>query len=64
MADKILEFTGAEGLPERMHVHIEMDMPYELALKILDLIERELPEDFAAAADGESGDSGPKNGNA
>jgi hypothetical protein len=48
MTEKTLEFIGSDGLPDTMHVRIDMDMPYDLALKILDLIEKEMPEDFGA----------------
>jgi hypothetical protein len=51
MAEKILEFIGSDGLPDAMHVRIDMDMPYDLALKILDLIEREMPKDFGDTED-------------
>lgn len=43
MADKVLEFNGTDGLPETMRVNIQMDMPYELAVKILDLIQKNMP---------------------
>ncbi len=43
MSEKILEFSGSEGLPDSMKVHIQMDMPYELAVKILDLIQKNMP---------------------
>lgn len=56
MADKILEFVGSETLPESMRVNIQMEMPYELAVKILDLIQKNLPESPADA--GEGGDAG------
>lgn len=43
MSDKILEFSGSNGLPETMKVNIQMDMPYDLAVKILDLIQKNMP---------------------
>ena len=45
MADKILEFYGSDTLPAQMKVNIQMEMPYELAIKILDLIQKNMPED-------------------
>ncbi len=44
MADKILEFNGSDTLPALMKVNIQMEMPYELAIKILDLIQKNMPE--------------------
>lgn len=45
MADKILEFSGSETLPQSLKVHIQMEMPYDLAVKILDLIQKNMPAD-------------------
>lgn len=45
MADKILEFSGSETLPQGLKVNIQMEMPYELAVKILDLIQKNMPAD-------------------
>lgn len=42
---KVLEFIGTQGLPHSMQVKIDMVMPYELAIKILDLIQKEMPAD-------------------
>lgn len=42
---KVLEFIGSQGLPHSMQVRIDMVMPYELAVKILDLIQKEMPAD-------------------
>ena len=39
MSEKVLEFIGSEGLPDKMKVNIQMDMPYDLAVKILDMIQ-------------------------
>lgn len=47
MAERVLEFIGSEGLPDRMKVRIDMDMPYDLAVKILDLIQKEMPPEPA-----------------
>lgn len=48
MADKLLEFIGTDGLPHSMRVRIDMAMPYELAVKILDLIQKEMPAEPTA----------------
>jgi len=45
MSDKVLEFVGSEGLPDTMKVTIQMEMPYELAVKILDMIQKEMPRE-------------------
>lgn len=55
MSDKVLEFIGTETLPNSLKVNIQMEMPYELAVKILDLIQKNMPED--APSDG--GDDAP-----
>jgi hypothetical protein len=57
MSDKVLEFIGTETLPNSLKVNIQMEMPYELAVKILDLIQKNMPEDAAPAAEGD-GDGG------
>ena len=49
MSEKVLEFIGSEGLPDRLSVHIKMDMPYDLAVKILDLIQKEMPREEPTA---------------
>lgn len=55
MSEKVLEFVGSETLPNALKVNIQMEMPYELAVKILDLIQKNMPEDAATApTDGES----------
>ena len=51
MSEKILEFSGSAGLPETMKVNIQMDMPYDLAVKILDLIQKNMPPTPAAEQD-------------
>ena len=56
MATKILEFNGSETLPASMMVNIQMEMPYDLAIKILDLIQKNMPED-APAPEGEEAKS-------
>ena len=43
MSDKVLEFNGSETLPHSLKVNIQMEMPYELAVKILDLIQKNMP---------------------
>ncbi|WP_421877440.1 hypothetical protein [Pacificispira sp.] len=43
MSDKILEFNGSATLPHSLKVNIQMEMPYELAVKILDLIQKNMP---------------------
>ncbi|NMM44358.1 hypothetical protein HH303_07700 [Rhodospirillaceae bacterium KN72] len=50
MATKILEFNGSETLPASMMVNIQMEMPYDLAIKILDLIQKNMPEEAPAPA--------------
>ena len=55
MSEKILEFSGSDGLPETMKVHIQMDMPYDLAVKILDLIQKNMPPTPPPAPDGGDG---------
>lgn len=55
MADKVLEFIGSDTLPDSMRVNIQMEMPYELAVKILDLIQKNMPEEPAAPAGEEGG---------
>jgi hypothetical protein len=57
MSDKVLEFIGTETLPNSLKVNIQMEMPYELAVKILDLIQKNMPDDAAPAAEGD-GDGG------
>ncbi|MBP5857376.1 hypothetical protein KAJ83_10180 [Marivibrio halodurans] len=55
MADKVLEFIGSDSLPDAMRVNIQMEMPYDLAIKILDLIQKNMPEEEAApSAEGEA----------
>lgn len=56
MADKVLEFIGSQGLPHSMQVRIDMTMPYELAVKILDLIQKEMPADTAADDEAAAGE--------
>lgn len=58
MAEKVLEFVGSDTLPEAMRVNIQMEMPYDLAVKILDLIQKNMPEDSPAAAEASEGDGG------
>ncbi|MEQ8442955.1 MAG: hypothetical protein RIM33_15030 [Alphaproteobacteria bacterium] len=54
MSEKVLEFIGTDTLPDTLKVNIQMEMPYELAVKILDLIQKNMPEEPAApAAEGE-----------
>lgn len=48
MSEKTLEFIGSEGLPDKLSVHIKMEMPYDLAVKILDLIQKEMPREEPA----------------
>lgn len=50
MADKVLEFIGSDSLPDAMRVNIQMEMPYDLAIKILDLIQKNMPEEASTAA--------------
>jgi hypothetical protein len=57
MAEKVLEFIGSDTLPDSMRVNIQMEMPYELAVKILDLIQKNMPEEPAAPA-GDAGAEG------
>jgi|GEM_PF-977695 len=52
MSEKVLEFIGSDTLPDTLKVNIQMEMPYELAVKILDLIQKNMPEDPPAAAEG------------
>ncbi len=52
MSEKVLEFVGSEGLPDTMKVTIQMDMPYDLAVKILDMIQKEMPRDEPPAKEG------------
>lgn len=52
MSEKVLEFIGSEGLPDHMKVNIQMDMPYELAVKILDMIQKEMPREEPNAEEG------------
>lgn len=47
MSDKVLEFNGSETLPHSLKVNIQMEMPYDLAVKILDLIQKNMPADVA-----------------
>lgn len=54
MADKVLEFIGSDTLPDAMRVNIQMEMPYELAVKILDLIQKNMPESPDVPAEGGS----------
>lgn len=61
MSEKILEFVGSDTLPESLRVNIQMEMPYELAVKILDLIQKNMPEEPAAPA-GEGGAEGEGGG--
>jgi len=51
MAEKVLEFIGSDTLPDSMRVNIQMEMPYDLAVKILDLIQKNMPEAPAAPAE-------------
>ena len=44
MADKIIEISGSETLPHSLKVNIQMEMPYDLAVKILELIQSMPPE--------------------
>ena len=44
MAEKIIEINGSETLPHSLKVNIQMEMPYDLAVKILDLIQTLPPE--------------------
>ena len=53
MAEKILEF-GSATLPTSLKVNIQMEMPYELAVKILDLIQKNMPEEPTSAEDAET----------
>lgn len=46
---KVLEFIGSQGLPHSMQVRIDMVMPYDLAVKILDLIQKEMPAEEPSA---------------
>ncbi|MEQ8603821.1 MAG: hypothetical protein RIB45_10915 [Marivibrio sp.] len=57
MAEKVLEFIGSDTLPDSMRVNIQMEMPYDLAVKILDLIQKNMPEEPPAPA-GAGGDEG------
>lgn len=52
MSEKVLEFVGSEGLPDTMKVTIQMDMPYDLAVKILDMIQKEMPREEPASEEG------------
>lgn len=54
MSDKVLEFIGSETLPASLKVNIQMEMPYELAVKILDLIQKNMPEDAPSEGDGDA----------
>jgi hypothetical protein len=54
MAEKILEFNGSATLPASLKVNIQMEMPYELAVKILDLIQKNMPEEPTSAEDAET----------
>lgn len=54
MAEKILEFSGSATLPTSLKVNIQMEMPYELAVKILDLIQKNMPEEPKPAEDAET----------
>lgn len=51
MSEKILEFSGSETLPASLKVNIQMEMPYDLAVKILDLIQKNMPAEEPAAAE-------------
>ncbi|MCR9220221.1 MAG: hypothetical protein NXI21_08335 [Alphaproteobacteria bacterium] len=53
MSEKVLEFIGSETLPDSMRVNIQMEMPYDLAVKILDLIQKNMPEGPPAPAEGD-----------
>jgi hypothetical protein len=53
MSEKVLEFIGSDTLPDSMRVNIQMEMPYDLAVKILDLIQKNMPEEPPAPAGGE-----------
>lgn len=55
MAEKILEFSGSETLPQGLKVNIQMEMPYDLAVKILDLIQKNMPADPPPAEAGDEG---------
>lgn len=50
MAEKIIEISGSETLPHSLKVNIQMEMPYDLAVQILDLIQTLPPEPEADEA--------------